>query len=238
MNLTKNKVLITGGAKGIGWALAKKFHASGNHVVLVGRDAFALDAAATLLPGASTCLADVSDPDDRLRLFRSYPDVNVLINNAGIQLTGQFAQMSTTDIQRELNTNLIGPVMLTHLFLPNLQCFPSAAIVNVSSVLGLIPKQSACIYSASKAALHSFTQSLRWQLESSNVRVFEIVPPLVDTAMTSGSHQKKLSPEALADEFWHHFSANKQDAYIDKANAARLLARLLPSVAERLIRHS
>lgn len=236
MNTTHNTVMITGGAKGIGLALAKRFHCAGSEVVLVGRDALALNEAASALPGARICVADVADAEDRVRIVQAHPDVNVLVNNAGIQLTGPFEAMSARDIQRELATNLIGPVMLTHMFLPQLRRAPSATIVNVTSLLGLMPKQDASVYSASKAALHSFTQSLRWQLEANNVRVFEIVPPLVDTAMTVESSKSKLSPDAVADAFWERFKQGKPDAYIGQARAARLLIRLLPAVAERLIR--
>lgn len=236
MNTAHNTVLITGGAKGIGLALARRFHRAGNQVILVGRDALALDEAAMALPGARVCVADVSDAEDRSRMVQAHPDVNILVNNAGIQFTGRFETMSASDILRELATNLIGPVMLTHLFLPQLRLAPSAAIVNVSSLLGLMPKQEASIYSASKAALHSFTQSLRWQLEASHVRIFEIVPPLVDTAMAAESSKRKLSPDAVADAFWGHFKQGTPNAYVGQARSARLLIQLLPALAERLIR--
>jgi short-subunit dehydrogenase involved in D-alanine esterification of teichoic acids len=126
---------------------------------------------------------------------------------------------------------------LTHEFLPFLKRRTTSAVINVSSVLALVPKQSASVYCATKAAIHSFSRSLRWQLEGTKVKVFEIVPPLVDTAMTTGRGKGKLSPEALSAEFWSGFKADKLEMHIGKAKAAALIARLLPSIAERIIRY-
>ena len=144
--------------------------------------------------------------------------------------------MSATDIENELHVNLLAPVLLTHAFLPHLQRQAASAIVNVSSVLALVPKQSASAYCASKAALHSFSRSLRWQLESTSVRVFEVMPPLVDTAMTANRGTGKISPEALAAAFWAGFRTDQYELRVGKAKAAGLIARLSPSLAERIMR--
>lgn len=237
MNTAGNTVLITGGATGIGLALAKRFYDAGNRLVLVGRDEQILRWAEQVFPGTQVCVADVSIPADRDRIVRSFPDVNVLINNAGIQRIGEFEQMSTADIVSELEINLMAPVLLTHAFLPQLRQQTSAAVVNVSSMLGLVPKQSASVYCASKAGVHSFTQSLRWQLEGSGVQVFEIVPLRVNTKMLAGRGGKGVvSPEALADEFWACFEANQFEVYVGKAKIVKVLLRLFPSLVEKMVR--
>lgn len=207
MNPSGHKVLITGGASGIGLALAKRFHAAGNALVLAGRRADALAEAARALPGAQTQVADITQPADRARLLQAHGDISILVNNAGIQINRPLLEQDQADIRHELETNLAAPVLLTHAFLPALLCQPQAAIVNVSSGLALVPKEAASIYCASKAALHSFSQTLRWQLEGTPVQVFELLPPLVDTAITQGRGKGKISADALAAEFWRTFAA-------------------------------
>lgn len=237
MKTTGHQVLVTGGGRGIGLALAKRFYEAKNQLVLVGRDARALDEAAQAMPGTKVCVADISSSEDRERVVNTFTDVSVLINNAGIQRMGEFEQMSAAEIEQELQVNLIAPILLTRAFLPILKTHDEAAIVNVSSMLALMPKQSASVYCASKAGLHSFTQSLRWQLETTGVRVFEIAPLLVDTAMAAGrGGKRKISADALANEFWSSFQSNRFGVYVGKAKVVKVLIRLFPSVAERLIR--
>ena len=237
MNHTQLAVLITGGATGIGFALAQKFHSAGNRVILVGRSAAALSKAAGSLPGAEACVADVSIAEDRERLVARFPDISVLVNNAAIQVNTRFADSAPEDIEHELTVNFLAPALLSRAFLPFLVRQPSAAIVNVSSGLALVPKEAAAIYCASKAALHSFSRTLRWQLESTNVRVFEVVPPLVETAMTAGRGKGKLSAAQLAQEFWEGFKADRYEMLIGKTKVLSLVNRLSPSIAERIMRH-
>jgi uncharacterized oxidoreductase len=231
-----HKVLITGGATGIGLALAQQFHKAGNAVIVVGRRKAALDAASASLPGLVPRVADVSDPANWPRLVEEFPDISVLVNNAGIQRNGPFSTMSASDIESELAINLVAPVMLCHAFLPHLVQRREAAIVNVSSVLAIVPKQSAPIYCASKAALHSFSRTLRWQLEGTPVRVFEVLPALVDTAMTAGRGKGKISPDVVAAAFWAGFQADRTEIFVGKAKAAKFINRLSPALAERIIR--
>jgi len=236
MNTTGHRVLITGGSKGIGLALAKQFHSAGNTVVLVGRDEAALAAAQRALPGAVVAVADITRADDRARLVAQFNDITILVNNAGVQVNGDLAQTALADIENELALNLVAPVLLTRAFLPLLQGRAQAAVVNVSSALAFVPKQSASVYCATKAALHSFTRSLRWQLEGSSVRVFDLIPPLVDTGMTSGRDSGKITPDELAREFWAGFQADRFEIAVGKAKALRLLSRWLPFLAERIVR--
>ncbi len=236
MNPFGHTVLITGGATGIGFALAKKFHAAGNSVIVVGRSEEKLAAAAAALPGISTCAADVSSVVDRERLVNTYADVSILINNAGIQNIAPILQSTPHDIEHELDVNFLSPVLLCRAFLPLLLQRESAAIVNVSSGLALVPKQTASIYCASKAALHSFSKTLRWQLEGTEVKVFEVLPSVVDTAMTAGRGRAKISPDRLAEEFWQHFQRDRFEMRIGLVKLLALLHRIAPSVVEKLVR--
>ncbi|MDO4724753.1 MAG: SDR family NAD(P)-dependent oxidoreductase, partial [Comamonadaceae bacterium] len=231
-----HKVLITGGASGIGLALAKRFHAAGNSVVLAGRRADALAEAARVLPGAQTEVADITRPADRARLLQAHGDISILVNNAGIQINRPLLEQDQADIRHELETNLAAPVLLTHAFLPALLRQRQAAVVHVSSGLAIVPKEAASIYCASKAALHSFSQTLRWQLEGTPVQVFELLPPLVDTAMTQGRGQGKISPDALAAEFWRAFVANRHEVLAGKTRLLALIQRLSPALAQRIMR--
>ena len=236
MNHTGHIVLVTGGATGIGFALAQKFHAAGNRVIVVGRSTRALDSAAAALPGILTRVADISVAAHRDMLVTEFPEVSVLVNNAGIQNNIPLSESSPADIEHELTINFLGPVLLSRAFLPHLVQREVAAIINVSSVLALVPKQSASIYCASKAALHSFSRTLRWQLEHTRVRVFEVLPPLVDTAMTRGRGKGKMSSAQLADAFWEGFQRDIFEMPIGKTKVVAFINRLLPSVAETIMR--
>lgn len=238
MQTSQNTVLITGGTSGIGLALAKRFLDADNAVIVTGRDASKLSAARAALPALGTVQADMTDPQALAALATSYPAVNVLVNNAAVQHNYALSDpaVGVELIESELRTNLLGPLALIKLMLPQLLAQPSAAIVNVTSGLALVPKQSAAVYCASKAGLRSFTKALRWQLEASNVRVFELIPPLVDTPMTHGRGRGKLSPEAVAAEFWHGFARDRYEMPIGRTRLLMLLQRLLPTVAERRMR--
>jgi short-subunit dehydrogenase involved in D-alanine esterification of teichoic acids len=238
MKATHNTVLITGGTSGIGLALAQRFLREGNAVIVTGTNAQKAEVVKSQFPKITIELADMRDRQALRKLAYNYPDVNILINNAGIQYNYDFADcaIAIEQIETELDINLLGPLYLTKLFLPQLLSHPTAAIVNVSSGLGIIPKQSAPIYCASKAALHSFTKTLRWQLEATSVRVFEIIPPIVDTAMTRGRGRGKIKPEALVEEFWRDFTQDRWEMRIGKTKLLFVLGRLMPTVAERIMR--
>ena len=140
MTPNNHTVLITGGATGIGFALAKKFHAAGNRVILAGRREDVLRQAAAQLSGCLIAVADVSQETDRARLVREFPDVSILVNNAGVQFTQPFATQTADDIAQEININLTAPAQLTLAFLPILTAQREAAVVNVSSGLAIVPK--------------------------------------------------------------------------------------------------
>jgi uncharacterized oxidoreductase len=236
MNPEGQRVLITGGATGIGLAIARRFHAAGNHVILVGRSEAALAQAVAALPGAESCAADLALAADRARLVERFGDITVLVNNAGIQTNKPIADCSPAEIEHELNVNFLAPVLLARALLPSLLGQPSSAIVNVTSGLAIVPKEVAAIYCASKSALHSFSRTLRWQLEGTGVRVFEVLPPLVDTAMTAGRGKGKISPDRLAEEFWAGFTTDRYEMLIGKTKLLSWVNRLAPAIAERIMR--
>ncbi len=201
MKLTDNTILITGGGSGIGRGLAEAFHALGNKVIIAGRRQKVLDETTEANPGMTSLALDIENPS-AIRAFAAqittlHPDLNVLINNAGIareeNLKAQPKEL--VDVEAMIATNLLGPIRLTAALLPHLQNQPHSAILNVSSGLAFVPLPGAPTYSATKAALHSYTLSLRAQLRDTSVQVVEIIPPYVQTEL-GGSHQAN-DPRAM-----------------------------------------
>ena len=187
MRLSGNTVLITGGTSGIGRELAAQLLKRNNTVIITGRDGSKLEQAVGSLPGVHTFQSDVSDPKAIPLLFdgviEEFPGLNVLINNAGIMRKINLLESAGDDVSREIETNLTGTVRMVTRFLPQLKTQEVAAIVNVSSGLAFVPLPMAPIYCATKAAVHSFTQSLRVQLKNTNIRVFELAPPMTRTSL-------------------------------------------------------
>lgn len=243
MKISDNTILITGGGSGIGLALAKAFAMRGNVVVVCGRNAKKLEAVRKQNPVIDTFLCDIASDQDQQRLVeyisQKYLNLNVLINNAGIQHNYDFSDHKNhiSLIEEEVNINFLAHLKLTDRFLPLLMKHSSAAIVSVTSALALVPKQSAPIYCATKAAMHNFTKALRYQLEDTTVKVFEIIPALVDTDMTQGRGKSKITPEALATETLRGIESNTYEIRIEKTKLLFMLNRLLPAVAEKIIRN-
>jgi uncharacterized oxidoreductase len=188
MKLSGNTILITGGTSGIGLELAAQLSRRNNTVLVTGRDASKLRAVQQHLPDVYVYQSDVSDPAEIAalcpRVISDFPSLNVLFNNAGImRMLRLDGQNGLHDIGREVETNLLGPMRMVEQFVPFFTAQPQAAIVNSSSGLAFVPLPSAPIYSATKAAIHSYTQSLRAQLESTHVTVFEVAPPPTSTPL-------------------------------------------------------
>ncbi|HEX8274020.1 MAG TPA: SDR family NAD(P)-dependent oxidoreductase [Longimicrobiaceae bacterium] len=186
MELSQRTVLVTGGASGIGLAIAERFLRAGSEVVVCGRREDRLREARDRHPALRTRVADVASETDRAELFdwatREFPALDVLVNNAGIQRRFRLAEPEPwSETRQEIAINLEAPVHLTQLFLPQLLRQPRAAIVNVTSGLAFVPMAIAPVYCATKAALHSFTLSLRHQLAGTPVEVIEVIPPAVNT---------------------------------------------------------
>jgi uncharacterized oxidoreductase len=187
MKLDGNIILITGGAGGIGFELARALQQRGNTVIVTGRDRAKLDRAQKEVPGLQVIQSDVSRIEDiealHAKVMKDFPGLNVLVNNAGIMRKTNFQKQDGTleGFTSEIDINFAGPVRMARRFLPHLKQQPSAAIVNVSSGLAFVPLPISPIYSATKAAMHSFSLSLRVQLANTNVKVFEIAPPATQT---------------------------------------------------------
>ncbi len=195
MNLSGNTILITGGATGIGFALAEAFIKSDNKVIICGRRKEKLEESRKKYPCLEIIQSDVANPSDREYLVEwtlsNFKDLNVIINNAGIQRDIDLLK-GTEDLLRgedEIAVNLEAPVYLSAMFIPRLLKMKDPAIINVSSGLGFVPAARMPVYCATKAAVHAFTMSLRYQLSRTPVKVYEVIPPAVDT---------ELNPEGRA----------------------------------------
>lgn len=233
MNLSHNTILLTGGASGIGLALAARFLQAGSTVIIVGRRADKLAEAQQQHPGLHTRVCDVADTAERLALVRwvttEFPALNVLVNNAGIQNRIQLANDAETDWdvrRQELIINIEAPIHLATLLVPHLRKQAGAAIINVSSGLSFAPAAFVPIYSATKAALHSFTLSLRQQLLPTGIAVLEIVPPAVDTDLGGpGLHTFGVPVDAFADSVLARLAAGEQEVGYGSSEVVRLASR-------------
>jgi len=206
MNPTGNTILITGGGSGIGAALAQRLHDAGNAVIVAGRRQEALDEATAGRGNMSAMTLDIDDPaaieDFAQRLVAEHPALNVLVNNAGImKLEDISTRRDLADAEATIVTNLLGPIRLTNALVDHLAGQPGGTIVNLTSGLAYIPLTTAPVYSATKAAIHSYTVSLRRALDG-KVEVIEIVPPGVQTSLTPGQETRSayMPLDAFADE--------------------------------------
>lgn len=191
MNASGNTILITGGGSGIGRGLAEAFHAAGNQVIIAGRRQEALDQVTQANPGMKSIRFDVQDTASirpfAAQMASSYPKLNVLINNAGIMRREDLlAPLDDAAVEAIIATNLLGPIRLTSALLPLLRQQPHSTVMNVSSGLAFVPMALTPTYCATKAAIHSYTLSLRYQFKGTTTEVLELVPPYVATELLDG----------------------------------------------------
>jgi uncharacterized oxidoreductase len=227
MQTNNNTIFITGGATGIGFALAEKFSKNGNTVIICGRRNDKLVEARKKCPELHIRATDINNPKDRLELkqwiISNFPDFNILVNNAGIQNKFFIQQENTVEaITTEVMTNLISPIHLTNLLVPYLAKQKEAAIINISSGLAFIPVAVMPVYCATKAALHSFTISTRHQLKDTSIKVFEIAPPIVETELGHDGSRKEgnlegITPVQVADETFDAMEKNRFEFAIGMA---------------------
>ena len=240
MQLQGNKILITGATAGIGEALLNKFISLDNQVIAVGRNEQKLQELAQKDKRIIPFACDISSADDLDKLImwveQKHRDANILINNAGVQYNYHFAEEPQIlgKIEQEINVNFLAPLKLIALMLPLLKSNENSAIVNVSSGLGLVPKKQAPVYCGTKAGLHIFSKALRYQLRQT--KVFEIIPPLVDTQMTQGRGKGKISPDQLVEEFITAFKKDRYEVSIGKVKLLKFLNRWAPSLAESIMK--
>jgi uncharacterized oxidoreductase len=197
MKTTRNIILITGGATGIGFSLAEVFVNAGNEVIICGRRENKLKEAKNKLPQIHTKVCDLSQEKERESLYKwvnsHFKNLNILINNAGIQRMVNLRK-GTRDLfngEDEIEINLTAPINLSAYFIPLFLKQKEAAIINISSGLCFVPIAAMPVYCATKSAIHSFSLSLRHQLRDTSIKVFEIIPPIVDTELDKGARGER-----------------------------------------------
>lgn len=220
MKTTGNTILVTGGGSGIGLALAQRWHDAGNSVIVTGRNAAKLEAAIAGRPGMHAMALDMTDPAAiaafGAEISEKFPALNVLVNNAGVMMYEvATAKRDLADAETAVVTNLLGSIRLIDALIDHLAAQDAAAIVNVTSGLAFVPLPKAPTYSATKAAMHSYSVALRAQLEG-QVEVIELAPPAVRTDLTPGQATREayMPLDAFADEVMALFAAEPTPAEI------------------------
>jgi uncharacterized oxidoreductase len=232
MNITNKTVLITGGATGIGFSIAKKLSGNGNTLILAGRREDKLKSAVAQLSQASYIVADITKEEDVNKLVQQIKNLDILVNNAGVGTAHPVDSDGVYEKAKlEIDLNYLSVVRLTERLLPLLKASKEAAIVNVESVVSYLPNTFIATYSASKAALHSYSQSLRLVLQkaNSNIKIFEVFPPFVDTDMTKGVETDKLSPDEVAQDI---YTAIQQDDFAVRSGFTKDVYKLFHSSPE------
>lgn len=232
MNLTSNTILITGGGAGIGLALARQLAERGNRVIICGRSEAALLQAQAQVPDLLIRVCDITDQASRQAMVNwlnsEQPQLNILVNNAGIQHRRLFSDADAlADLEQEVATNFTAPVRLIGELLPLLKQQPSSTIINVTSALAYAPIADLPVYCATKAAMHSFTLTLRHQLKATAVRVVELAPPIVDTGLGGNERsagtvgQGMMTPQDFATEALLQLASGQDEVLVGLAAGAR-----------------
>ena len=241
MNLSGNTILITGGASGIGRTFAERFLAAGNEVIICGRREDKLAEAREKHPQIKTRVCDVAREAERRALFEwvcaEFPALNVLVNNAGIQRRIDLLESEDWERTRsEIAINFEAPVHLARLFIPHLGRQNSPAILNVTSGLSFAPLANVPVYCATKAALHSFTLSLRHQLSGTPIEVIEVIPPAVDTDLGGvGLHTFGVDADEFADAIFEGLRRGETEiAYGTALVSSRAAREELDEISNRM----
>jgi uncharacterized oxidoreductase len=242
MQTSNNTILITGGATGIGLALAVEFLKKGNVVIICGRRENALNEAKAKYPKLHIRQADISKLEERKNLInwsiQNFPKLNTLVNNAGIQREFLFDDQNVAEkfeTENEIEINLTAPIHLTMLLLPYLKEQQNSSIINISSGLAYVPISIMPVYCATKSALQSFTKSLRYQLRNDNIKIFEVSPPVVDTDLDKGARDQRgqtnkgLKPEVVATETLKGLSNDNYNIPVGQVKILRIVSRIIPT---------
>jgi uncharacterized oxidoreductase len=240
MKYNNQKVLITGGSSGIGLALAKKFIENNNTVIIIGRNLSKLEKVKVENPKIHIFQIDVTD-DAEVRMLvddidEKFDGIDILVNNAGIMNLVDTGN-EENDLQKllqEIEINFNSPIRLLHYFLPQLKQSENAILINVSSGLAYVTFSQAPVYSGTKSALHFWTQAIRPQLKPHNIKVVELLPPVVDTPLAHGAdiaeddNLKPMPPKKLAELFWKDYMKGKEEITPGISSQLRLMSRLAP----------
>jgi uncharacterized oxidoreductase len=227
MILTGNTIFITGGGSGIGRGLAEALHKRGNQIVIAGRRQSHLDATTNANPGMASVELDLQDPESiasvAKKLIARYPKLNVLINNAGImQIDDAASVIDEALLVSTVNTNLLGSIRVTSAFIEHLKKQPAATIIYNTSVLGYVPLAITAVYSATKAALHSYVLSQRHKLKNAAVSVVEIAPPWVQTDLMGSNNEPRAMPLVeFIEETIGVLGTDAQEVLVERAKPLR-----------------
>lgn len=243
MTLHDKVILVTGGTSGIGRELVRLLAGRNQTIVVLGRDSARLARIKSEFANVFTytcCLTDARQIEKMMSTITDlHPDLSVVVNNAAVQHTPTLLspEFSFDTIDQELSINLAAPIKTSALLIQHfVKADQPAAFVNISSGLALFPKTTSAVYCATKAGLHSFSRSLRYQLSGSNVRVFEAILPLVDTGMSDGRGRGKLSPTQAAQAIIKGIEQDIDENYIGKARLIRGLARISPRAMANIMK--
>ena len=227
MILTGNTIFITGGGSGIGRGLAEALHKRGNQVIISGRRRLHLEATTKVNPGMASVELDLQDPKSiasvAKKLIAQYPKLNVLINNAGVmQIDDAAGVVDDAVLVSTVNTNLLGTIRVTSAFIEHLKKQPAATIIYNTSVLGYVPLAMTAVYSATKAALHSYVLSQRYKLRNTTVSVLEIAPPWVQTdLMGSNNEPRAMSLAEFINETIDVLGTDAEEVLVERARPLR-----------------
>jgi uncharacterized oxidoreductase len=244
MELKGKSILITGGASGIGLEASKQFLANGAKVIITGRNQAKLDAAKKMYPALTVINSDVANGENALSLFNQVKElggIDILYNNAGVMSPPLNIGVSSDKIfeaaSYEVNINYLGVIRLNNLFMEMLKSRKEAAIINTTSILSYVPLNLAPTYSATKAALRFYTESLRDHLQilNSKVKIFELLPPLVATDMTEGMDAKAITPEQLMKALISGIKKNNHTIRVGDTKLVYMISRLFPKLAYKLV---
>lgn len=243
MHINRNVILITGGTSGIGLEMVRQLNVLDNKIIVTSSSQDNLEKLKLQFPNITTLVCDLGDSLSVRNLvdkcLKDFSDINIIINNAGIQNNYTWTEEKNgyKKIENEIQINFTSPMQIIYGLLQILTIKQSSAIINVSSGLAFAPKKSAPIYCATKSAIHNGTKALRYQLETTNVKVFEIIPPLVETAMTEGRGKSKISTKQLVDEFISNFKKDKFESNIGKTKLLRFIQRISPKLADNILKN-
>jgi uncharacterized oxidoreductase len=244
MKLKGKTVLITGGASGLGLESAKQFIAAGANVIICGRDQTKLDCAKKLLPAVTVFKCDVSDAEQINKLYEQVIElggIDILYNNAGVGTPplnlANADEQHYKDAEYEMNINYLSVIRLNNLFMDLLRGRGDAAFINTTSVLSYLPAILAPTYSATKAALRFYTESLRKHLEStgSSLKVFELLPPLTETEMTERYNEKKMTSENVIKVLVNAIAKDRYTVRVGPTKFLYLMNRFFPTTAFKLL---